>query len=362
MKTLLISFWQSLWGVLRPTSFYSWQTSLWMSLLAWLMAQAARTPEQVQAPIAVHDILTSFSWMFLILAVGWLTTEQPIKLFGLNIGPWITGSLVCLFLFVRRNYALPEAALITWPMISAAIAAFPEFVDIERGFSIPRKLRVRQNLSIMLLVNLLLTSWITFGFRVNDWLVDYPGLWGEGFDSSYFIMQRPQAKRDFTRGRSIVQEMEQQLQQNTTLKTQSEVERWLLDNQNDPLIFRDSVMNGLAKQRNTDSLPRFQDDSFWQLETIVSEPVSEPTSSQVDYQVELRARWIGPRVKDAGHLVKHTCNISFGISKRAALSCPGDIIVITNPNDPDSAIIPEPNSEKQVDEDVMDNIEAAPTL
>ncbi len=357
MKILLQSFWQSLWGMLRPTSFYSWQTSLWMSLLAWLLAQVARSPDQVKAPIAVHDILTSFSWMFLILAVGWLTAVQPVKLLGQNLGPWITGALVCLFLFARGDYVLPKAAIMTWPMISAAIAAFPEFVDIERGFSVPSKLRVRQNLCIMLLVNLLLTSWITFGFRINGWLIDYPGLWGEGFNGSYFVMQRPREDRDFNRGRNIVQEMEQQLKQNTTFKVQSEVERWLLDNQNDPLIFRDSVMNTLATRRtDEDDLPRFQDDSFWQLETIVS----EPTYNEADYQVELRARWIGPRVKEAGHMVKRTCVIDFGSSKRASINCPGNIIVFTNPNDPDSAIIP--GEGQAVDEDVMKDIEAAPTL
>lgn len=348
MKTLLQSFWQSFWGLLRPTGFYSWQASLWMSLLAWLLAQAARSPEQVKAPIAVHDIMISFSWMFLILAVGWVTAERPVKLFGQNLGPWITGALVCLFLFVRGDYVLPRAALITWPMISAGIAAFPEFVDIERGFSIPRKLRVRQNLCIMVLVNLLLTSWITFGFRINDWLDDYPGIWGEGFNGSYFLMQRPRTDEDFDRGRNIVEEMEQQLIENTRFKTQSEVERWLLDNKRDPLLFRDSVMNSLASRRTNDRLSRFQDDSFWQLETIVSEPA---------YQVELRARWIGPRMKEAGHLVKHSCKIDFGSSKRGEVTCPGSIIVITNPNDPESAIITGDDLPQ-----VPEELEGAPTL
>jgi hypothetical protein len=352
MKTLLVTFWQSLWTLLRPTSFYSWQASLWMSLLAWLLAQAARAPEQVKAPVSVHDIMTSLSWMFLILAVGWLTQDYPLKLFGQNLGPWITGALVCLFLFVRRDYALPRAALISWPLFSAAIAAFPEFIDIERGFSIPRSLRVRQNLCIMLLVNLLLTSWITFSFRINHWLMDYPGIWGEGFDNSFFLMQRSRTEEDFSRGREIIQEMEQQLNQNTTFKTQSEVERWLLDNQNDPLIFRDSVMNSLAaRRRNGERLPRLKDDSFWQLETLVSEPA---------YQVELRARWVGPRSKEAGHLVKHSCKIDFGSSKRANVTCPGKIIAVKNPNDPESPTI-ESTQESEFP-GMPESIETGPTL
>ncbi|NJN32143.1 MAG: DUF5357 domain-containing protein [Synechococcales cyanobacterium RM1_1_8] len=348
MKALLQSFWQSLWGALRPASAYSWQTALWMSLLAWLLAQLARSPEQVQSPISVHGILTSLSWMFLILAVGWLTLERPLKLLGINFGPWLTGALVCLFLFVRRDYSFPRTALVTWPLISAAIAAVPEFIDIESGFSIPRGLRVRQNIVLMLLVNLLLTSWITFSFRLNDWLLRYPGLRGEAFSQSFFLMPRDRDEEDFSRGITIVREMERQLGSNVSGQTQSQVERWLLDNQTDPLIFRDLVMNTLAAQRAETAtgrpLPRPKDDRFWQLETLVSEPA---------YQVELRARWIGPRANEAGHLVKHTCKVDFGSNLRATVSCPNDMIVITDPkNDP----IPVRRAP------ALDSLETSPTL
>lgn len=304
MKDLLQNIWQSFWDALRPDGFYAWQTALWMSLLAWLMAQAARSPEQVNGPITVHGILTSFSWMFLILAVGWLTTEQPLRLFGQNIGPWLTGSLVCLFLFVRRDYALPEAALITWPLISTAIAAFPEFVNIDSGFSIPRNLKVRQRLCILLLCNLLLTSWILFSFRLQDWLNDYPGIQGEYFENSFFLAEPLRDGRDFSRGTAIVEEMKQQLAANTNQRSKAQVERWLFDNQRSPQIFRDSVMNALAEADQ-----RRRDELFWQLETRVSEPA---------YQVLLRAHWKGPRPDVEGHVVEQSCRIDFSNPDRRA--------------------------------------------
>lgn len=319
MRQVLQTIWQALrqtvWGTLRPDSFYAWQTSLWMSLLAWLLAQAARAPEEVSAPISVHGILTTFSWLFLITAVGWLTTERPILIFGQNVGPWITGALVCLFLFVRRDYVLPRAALISWPLISTAIAAFPEFIQVDSGFSIPRSLRVRQRLCLVLLFNLLITSWISFGFRLQDWAADYPGLKGEAFKNSFFLADRRPEGEDFSRGIGIVREMEQQLKLNADGRTKAQVERWLFDNQRSPQMFRDAVMNALV-----DEDARQRDDRFWQLETRVSEPDTDPALPPV-YGVTLRANWRGPRPRTAGHGVEKTCRVNFGQQDRAQVSC-----------------------------------------
>ncbi len=310
MKSFVISFWKSFWEFLGPKEFYAWQTPLWLSILAWGLSQLTTNPADTTVPVTAHAILTSFSWAFLVIATGWFTTVNPVRLLGQNLGPWITGALLCLFLFGRGDAPMARTALLTWPLISAAIAAFPDFFRVESGFQVPKRLQTRQDLIVLALVNLLLTSWILFGLNIQDWMAEYPGVRGEQFEQSLFVQPSPSRTEDFSRGTSIVEAMRGELVKESVGLTKPQMERWLFDNQRNPQIFSDAVMGLLAQANNGRRL----DQKFWRLETIVGEP---------EYRVTLRAIWRGPRPKTDidGHVVQSTCQITFGTTNLSQIDC-----------------------------------------
>ncbi len=326
MKELAQSFWNHFWTFLGPRQFYAWQSALWLSVLAWVLSRITRSPVQLDAPITAYSILITFSWIFLIIAVGWFTTEYPIKIFGQNLGPWLTGILVCLFLFDRGEAPLVRPALLSWPLISTAIAAFPDFVKVDSGFTVPRGLQTRQRLVVLLLANLLLTSWIFLGLRIQTWFEQYPGLRGERFNESLVVMEPWSWQPDYRRADAIVEEMSNQLVQDTTGVTVPEVERWLMERRENPYLFRDAVMNQLAKN-NSD---RRLDQEFWQLRTLVSEPDGTQIAplalgSRAEYQVTLQAIWTGPHSHQDGHGRQLQCQINVASSNRTQVVCDRDI-------------------------------------
>lgn len=328
IKDWTVNFWNSLRTFLAPPEAYSWQAALWLSLLAWLLSRVTQAPEEVLAPISARSIMLSFGWFFLVVATGWFTQEYPPKLFGINLGPWITGALICLWWFGSGDDPNFQAALLSWPLISTAIVFFNETFEVESGFRMPRRLQTRQYLLVILVSNLLLTSWIFFGFRIQDWMVQYPGLRGERYSRSLFVTDHQAREQDFSRGTTIVQTMRNRLAQNVVGITKPEVERWLFDNKENPRLFSDAVMNQLAKENDDNRL----DQQFWQLETLVGEP---------EYQVLLRALWLGPRPLDRGHSVELTCQISIGTSNRSELVCDDEAKVFEPPSISQSSREPE---------------------
>jgi hypothetical protein len=316
MKNFWVNFWRESWEFLGPRQSYAWQTPLWLSILAWLLSWLTTNPNVATAPVTAHAILINFSWAFLIIAVGWFTTDYPFKILGQNIGPWVTGGLLCLYLFGRADEPMVRTALLSWPLVSTAIAALPDFFRVDSGFQWPKRLQTQQQLMVLLLINLLLTSWILFSFRTQDWIRQYPGLRGESFDQSLFVIHQfdredPTKAADYSRGKKIVEGMRNELVQQALGLTRPEMERWLFDNKQNPQIFSDAVMARVAKEEEGDRL----DQAFWQLETLIGEP---------EYRVVLRALWRGPRPRVEGHSVQLVCQITFANSNRTQIRCDDD--------------------------------------
>lgn len=302
-------FFKSFWEHTRPRSFYSWQSALGLSLLAWLLSLLTQRPDTVGVPWSVHSILTNFGWVFLIIAMGWFTTINPPRFLGLSLGPWLTGILVCLFLFIRgEGIVWTRAALVSWPLVSMAIAAFPEFIKIDSGFEVPRKVPTRQWLMTLLLANLVLTCWLFLGFRIQDWLAEYPGLKGELFDRSAFVIRSQPSQPDYSRGVEILNQMVQQVRENTEGRTMDEIERWLFEVQRNPKLLRDAVMARLTEMNQGRRL----DQSFWQVEMGIGEP---------EYQLTLGARWQGPRSMQQGYVVQQVCQVGLATNNRGAMTC-----------------------------------------
>ncbi|NJM91643.1 MAG: DUF5357 domain-containing protein [Rhodospirillaceae bacterium] len=84
--------------------------------------------------------------MFLIIAVGWFTTDYPLKILGQNIGPWITGALLCLYLFARGNEPMVRTALLVWPLLSTRSPPSPTSSRSTLDFNGPSRYRFSSTL------------------------------------------------------------------------------------------------------------------------------------------------------------------------------------------------------------------------
>lgn len=280
-----------------PTKLYSWQTAIALCLLAWLLALITIAPMQ--------SILIRFGWIFLIIGVGWMTTENPVQAWGLSLSPWITGILVCVFLFVTDlESGVPRFAFIFWPIASTLLAVFPTTFDPESGFKLP-VLKDRPRLLIVFLSNLLILCWILFYFQLQDWLNTYPEVRQENFKDSLFVVAigRPDVAQ--SRGVQVANLMADEVFLQTNGKNRSEVEKWLFELQNNeaaPNQFRTAVLDRLG---NLDQRRR-ADEPFWQLEIVITEP---------EYQLILGARWLGPSSSQGKYIVQQSCQITLNGEK-----------------------------------------------
>ena len=81
-----------------PKQYFAWQTLLLLSLFSLVVATAIDSLEG-RNQLTV-DFLTTFSWIFFTFAVWWALAEtKPLTGNKFSLSPWITGIVLCLFLF-----------------------------------------------------------------------------------------------------------------------------------------------------------------------------------------------------------------------------------------------------------------------
>ena len=207
----------------RPPRAFAWQTSLWLSVFSWVMASLSHANW-------LSNVLMDFAWLFLIVGINWALLLQPIRILGVSLGPWITGALVCLYLFDRPDAADAfnlQAALISWPLFAAAIAAFPVFLTKELRLQNPTPAGW-QALVLVVLVNLLLSCWLQFAFRLQHWFELYPTLSVADFSQSSFVIPvGAELNDDLSRGEPLLTEFSTVVQTEIQDQPWSATERWL---------------------------------------------------------------------------------------------------------------------------------------
>ncbi|HIK15343.1 MAG TPA: DUF5357 family protein [Leptolyngbyaceae cyanobacterium M33_DOE_097] len=293
-----IGIWDFIQAVLKsiqdlfPKTYDSWQALVWFSLYSWLMAALAVDPW-------VEIFISSCAWLFLIPGVHWAMykekfLKESLTWGGIFIGPWITGALVCTFLFGSLTGRLTEAAFILWPPISAIIASLPKFVKAGPTYGFPDP-PVRQDLMILFLVNLLMSCWIQFYFLTQEWLVEYPTLVEQNFQESAFVVRLFDGdgdRRVTSRGSRIIDEAAKVLDRNVTNLTWSETELWLRD--------LDQRLN-VVQTGALDKLPGATENNLWTIQARVL-PGTE-------YDVQLWSVWNGPSTTGIGYYFTKTCQI-----------------------------------------------------
>ena len=285
--------------ILQPPRWASWQTLIFLSVFSTVMAGLSTEGTQI--------IISVFGWLFLILGVWWFTYEDAVKktltVNRVFLGPWLTGAVVCLALYGGwRNFPQP-AMFISWPPISALIAAIPKFIKSDPDRKTPTfvlpKGDVWQDLVLMFLINFILSCWFQFYYVLNGWLDAYPSLLADNFSHSAFVHDgRPKQTTRDTKGTLLLNQVEVALKEQLDGRPWPEVERWLLDlNQQLP------DLETAARQQ----LP-YAENAWWNLRGKVLSDA---------YDVQFQAVWQGPSSATNGYTVTTVCHITPGFKSEA---------------------------------------------
>jgi drug/metabolite transporter superfamily protein YnfA len=273
--------------LLQPPQWASWQTLIFLSIFSTIMAGVTTTITQI--------IISAFGWLFLVLGVWWFTYQEDVK------KTWITGAVICLALYGGwRNFPQP-AMFISWPPVSALISAIPKFVksDPDRRtpiFVLPKG-DVWQDLVLMFLLNVILSCWFQFYYVLQGWLDAYPSLLADNFSHSAFVYDgRPNQPR-ISKGTLLLTQVEAALKEQLDGRPWPEVERWLIDlNQQLP------DLETSARQQ----MP-FAENVWWNLQGKVLSDA---------YDVQFQAIWQGPSSSN-GYTITTVCRITQGFKPEA---------------------------------------------
>jgi hypothetical protein len=260
------------------------------------------------------DIFAGLSWVFLIIAADWWASEKSWYIGGFHLGSWLTGALICVFVFAELSETsgreLPYLLLIIWPVISAMIALLHKLHKPAFDLSVAQ-------VFILILMSLLISCWLEFNFLLQDWLREYPSLIADNFERSAFVIKVDFSGRETARGVKMLNSIEEFLKSQVKDKSWPDVTEWLLeiDRQLKPwpakgqpwLKVRQWLMDEELGEAFDDkimaNLGNLEEDNWWYL-TIKIEP------DEWQYELKLQAIWRGPSSTAEEYNMTRSCNIS----------------------------------------------------
>jgi hypothetical protein len=285
---LLRDFLTGLLDFLLPERYFSWKTVLYLSLFSWLMSLAAFW---LGATSFTVTLITIFSWVFLAMGIGWGVDTSKINLFGVSISPWLSGGILCIFLFGLFSDSWFKPALAAWPMVSFLVVALPNLLDWDLTPRMPSPV-IRQRLILLFFLSLLLSSWFLFYFRLQSWVKAYPSLASEDLHHSQFVYQLPTETTMLSAGVTHLTLAADFVQEELTGKPWSWTERWLLNLDGQQQAMQQQVHSQLTKSSPEDRL--------WSLSI-------RPLTNGNGYDLKLIATWSGPSASTDGYYLEKSC-------------------------------------------------------
>lgn len=284
-------------------SAFSWQTLIVLSAFSFYMA--------ILASGFVKEMLIHFGWIFLILGVYWGTTranelrigyKDPANP-GFPVSPWITGALVSIYIFGvvadDETGEISRNMLIYWPIISAIIAAIPEYVGVGLKIKIPPREK-RKNQFLLFASQILLSCWFQFHFLIQDYVAQYPTMVADDFRKSAFVVKwEAPLSTQTPRGAEILDAMGVQLREPLNARRWSDVERLLLPKELKNLI-------GTTQKQVKERLSPVWEDDLWEVSLAGGKATARNSGG---YNLPLQAIWRGPRSSTQPYTVTKNCQI-----------------------------------------------------
>ncbi len=274
---------------LLPPRYFAWQTVIYMSLFSWLMSLLARS---VEATAFTTGLLATLSWICLALGIGWALEAGKIRPFGIPIAPWVSGGILCMFLFGSWGGRWLQPALVAWPLVSFGVIALPALVSWDFDLKNPPP-PVRQQLVLMFCLSLLFSSWFQFYFRIQSWVHEYPSLVADSVDHSAFVYRLPGQAIALPAGVNHLTAAEAMLQEQVNGKPWPAVERWLLNLDGQRQAMQRQMQSQMGRSPSLE-------DSLWRLDF-------QPLSNGNGYILKLWAIWSGPAASPGGYYLEKSC-------------------------------------------------------
>lgn len=304
---------QEIKNVLTPPKdkWDSWQVLIWISAFSWVMSLLPSSD-------VIRSLIATVGWLFLIPGVHWFMHEEKLKAapnLELNVkkaltinnfylAPWITGALVCIFIYGSLTNGQYRLAWVSWPPISTAIAVAPKFIKLGPKFAVPEKADDRQQIIILMLSNLLLSCWIGLYFSTQSWFEQYPSILSGDLSRSSVVLDFNPRDKPPSRGATLLDRASEIIDADLEGRSWSEVEKWLFElDQRMPEVEREVF----------DSFPDLEEDQLWQ--------ITGRTAPGVEYALQLFAVWQGPTSDGQDFYLTKTCLITKKPTNRVK---PGD--------------------------------------
>ncbi|HIK32364.1 MAG TPA: DUF5357 family protein [Oscillatoriales cyanobacterium M59_W2019_021] len=235
---------------LTPPKALSWQSLILVSALFWLILAVALGIQYDWSDLGVSDrAISQLAWILLFAGLTWWQLENPVRLGGLSIGPWIISALVCALLFIRPSGEISPLVWVVWPLLAAAIAVFPRVRGDSNSWTIP-SVRERSALILLILGSFIVSCWFGFSLIIQGWLATYPELMAADVSGSNFVVRLGEVGE--SEGKTIIDEMQAYIAQQTNGKPWGTVERFLLDIQLGKINFKQQVAGKLPNSSNLD--------------------------------------------------------------------------------------------------------------
>lgn len=282
---IFLKIWKDFLDIVTPPRAFSWQTFILLSVFSWQMSYFATD--------WVQNFIASFGWIFLIFGVAWLTTENPIKINDrLSLSPWFTGALMAVFFFRDHRIGTFHLAWISFPIFATIVAAIPTFFTDDLRPIRPKDADI-EKIVFLTLANGIISCWISFHFLIQDYLLEYPTVLQDNFQRSAFVNPVETNTLFLPRGVVILNFIESRLLEAINQKPWSEVERWLLEKEQNLQMIKQEFLQQVAP---------LDEDTWWRLN-------HQTTSIQNGYELVLKAIWVGPRSQDPMYFVEKRCQI-----------------------------------------------------
>jgi hypothetical protein len=303
ISNTIISTFQQLVKIISPPKWDSWQALIWVSFFSWAVSMVFRTQW-------MQSLAASISWLFLIPGVHWFTHVEKLEVApkkevnvkkglspnGFFLGPWITGALICLFLFGGLTDNMGRQGFVLWPLISATIAILPEFIQFGPTYKLPDDRGKRQasiqKIALIVLSNLVLSCWLQFCFATQSWLDAYPSITTTDVSRSSFVVKLDPSQTT-PKGVNILNQAGFLLQEEMNGRSWSWVERWLLNVDQQTASMQQTIMT---------QLPKVEENELWQLKGRVA--------AGTEYTLRLFAIWQGPTADEKGYYLTKDCYIT----------------------------------------------------
>jgi len=282
---------------IMPPRVVHWKTPLLLSIFLGLLTVAAVTD------LATRTLLFDMSWLFFILSMGLLTSQQPFVINKVSLSPWVTSILIGLWLLIRLPSDKKEIAWISGPIIAVVVLAIIRVWKSDSKRESIREL-MRPQFLMITLIHLTFSCWFTFHFLIQGWIEQYPSVLSQNLRQSDYVVTFQQPTINRSRGVVILNAMERYLQNEARTKPWPQVEQMLIDIDNERFFLKNQALTTIRV---------VPEDASWDVKTSI-------VQGQSRYQLEMQANWLGLVFRPEIYSFTKSCEV-VDIGNRATVTC-----------------------------------------